>query len=313
MGEDRAIWLVAIWVFLGLVVFSMAQSRLEDCPTGTASNEEGGAQNKSAGSESKSNSNRETATFSQNLKERISASQQATKPGQKFCEFKLNDLIVALLAYLTIGVGLLQIYYLHGTLEATSTNARAAKDSADAAVKAAMPILFPFVIDGTKLLPRGGEDKQYFHPKLSFMFENYGKTPAVIISLKFELLVNSGELPEEPPWTHPIRLDERDVIRGETKYGDDGVSKVLHYTFYRALTDDELFGITMNPTPEWPTPHRYWFYGQVVYDDVFGYQHIKGFVRKVFPADSGLPSQRVKHAPKYEYYRRINRKTGKEE
>jgi hypothetical protein len=237
------------------------------------------------------------------LKERIRAAEKSAEPSDKFCDFTLNDFVVAFLAWLTVGVGLLQIYYLHGTLSATSLNAQAAKESADAAVKAQMPVIFPMVTRASMLPPPGWGSEHV--PTLSLGLFNYGKTPAVIIGMKYELIVSVG-LPESPPWEHPELREDREVIPPT----ENNVVVTIPYTFHRSLTKEEIAGHHMGV--EQPGAKRFYLYGEIVYDDVFGYQHVKGFGRKIFPG-AGRPPQAVRGVPKYEYYRRINRKTGREE
>lgn len=244
------------------------------------------------------------------------------QPGKDFwCALEAGDLVVFLAGWAALGAALLQIFFLGGTLDATdknviatSKNAEAAALTADAAVRAQMPILFPLITDSSRMLPFANAGllrvADNFVPRLTFVFENYGKTPAIVVETKFALMVYQ-DFPENPPWEHPTVLaEDRDVIPGERRFGHGGIMKVLHHAFHRPLTEAEIAGINSNPTPEHPNPHRFYFYGVVTYDDVFGYRHVKGFGRKVFPVAEGIPSQRIKAHDKYEYYERYDRRTG---
>lgn len=207
-------------------------------------------------------------------------------------------------------IGRNQAKNMHSSLNIARESADAAKSSADAAIKAEMPILFPLITDATRLFPVGPERPHT--PKLTVMLENYGQTPAIIIQLKCELLF-THEFPAPQPWEHPDVREDRDVVPGETRYQPGTLARITPYKFHRAITDDEIAASRRDPTPEFPNPPRFLFYGEIIYDDVFGYRHIKGFGRKVFPSRDMPPPQAVRGGDAYEYYRRINRKTGREE
>ena len=199
------------------------------------------------------------------------------------------------------------------SLKIADDSARAARESADAAVKATMPILFPLITDGSRLLPAESTPIQSRHvPTFRFTLENYGKTPAIIIELKYELLLMIG-YPSSQLWEHSTVREDREVISGETRFRPGELARVILYTFHRPITEEEITGLRNDPTPENPNLLRFFFYGQIIYDDVFGYRHIKGFGRKVFPAVARqIPSQPVRGGEAFEYYRRIDRRTGKE-
>jgi len=191
--------------------------------------------------------------------------------------------------------------------KAAQTSADATKESADAAVKSSMPILFPFIIDGSKLLPDPSVAEPITHrPKLKFILHNYGKTPAIIISIKYELAFANG-LPDVPPWINPDIRTDREVIPGDTLRIETAMA--FPYSFYRDITPPEIENARRKPDGQ---SLRFYFYGELIYDDVFGYRHIKGFCRKVFPNVGGIPSQPVRGEDRYEYYRRIDQRTGKE-
>lgn len=304
MQRDWPAWLFVIWAFLGLCLVYIGNSYLDSCEeyakrahtNKREAGEQGQQPDRAIG----------PRTFSEALKEKQAPKWEAPY-SKKFCELKTGDLFTIYLATLTIAVGLLQIYFLWGTLNATAINADAASRSADAAIKAQMPVLLPLIVDA-KLLP---SDAELTHiPSLNYVLENHGRTPAIIIALKVELLV-TAELPNAPPWDHPDIREDREVIPGDTRAS--AITAVFPYAFHRPLSTEEISELKEKPLPG--QFRRFYFYGEVTYDDVFGYRHVRGFGRKVFASrgKDGFPPQAVRgHDKGYEYYRRIDRRTGNE-
>ena len=181
--------------------------------------------------------------------------------------------------------------------------ANAARDSADAAVKASMPIIIPLILDSSRLLPDMSSEN--FVPELTFALENHGKTPGIVTKLVFELCLEQTQ-PTKPPWINHIRNTDPHVIPGETRQSN--IVPVVTCKFHRAITKEEISGLKAKISPESPQP-RYFFYGYVIYDDVFGYQHIRGVGRKVFHSTDGkIAPQASRGGDAFEYYHRIDRR-----
>lgn len=228
--------------------------------------------------------------------------------------------LVALLQLIAAG---LQTKWVGGTLKATKDSAAASADAAKAAKESVMqseirslPIIFPVVINGTRLLPeRGLVSTAPFIPGLSFTFENYGETPAIVVEFKARLCVISlaKDNPDTPDMQTSIPQTERFVIpKGES---------ALNPSKHVKITMAEIEGISAEQVEQIrakkDTPGvaclRFYFFGYIIYDDVFGNQHIQGFGRKVFPQEAaGIPEQRIRGDGRFEYYRRYDKRKGEE-
>jgi hypothetical protein len=296
-------WFFVSWVFVGAVTFFVLRHELDQCSLQSGSYSQQTAKHEQAGQDRKKQDTRGASLPEGNQRD-ASAAKVGERSEYEFCGLKFSDLLVLMSAYLTLGVALLQIFYLHGTLDATSKNAQAAKDQADAAVKAQAPILLPFIYRAS-LLPRGPE--RPFTPSLMYVWENHGRTPAIIIALKCELIL-VDTLPAKRTWQQPDERPDREVIPGDTRSAS--IATAMPYTFHRALTEEEIADLRKQEAPF----KRYYFYGEITYDDVFGYRHVRGFCRKVFPAGpSEIPKQPVRgyEGLVYEYYERYDRRTMK--
>lgn len=237
---------------------------------------------------------------------------------QRFCgwlDHAIGDPVAAFTALLAYMV-FLQLLWMNRQEKVLSESvgvakkaADAAKESADAAVKSVMPIIIPLVKHSWQLLPQDRSSSTPHRPAYSFVLENHGKSPAMLVKLVYQLWIGRGEPPTLPPWRegeYKCRTDW-EVVPGETRLNP--MVATIPAKFHRDITGEEIAELASDPTPENPDPLRFFFFGYVIYDDVFGYQHVKGFGRKVFPSTSNeIARQATRGGSTYEYYRRINRR-----
>jgi hypothetical protein len=175
------------------------------------------------------------------------------------------------------------------TLKDQSKQLRRTVDSAEAA---AGPIIVPAVIDGANVYaPKGLEfvmgdgfmTPPYtpHTPHLRFMFENHGKTPAFLRVAKYELRLLSEPVKTTPDFEKPRTRQDRDVISGETRYGGDpeAVPDIMEMEFPYALTAEEF--VASWSRIKSPGAKRYYFFGSVMYDDIFDYTHTMKFCFKL--------------------------------
>jgi hypothetical protein len=151
--------------------------------------------------------------------------------------------------------------------------ADAAHRSADAAVTSSTPVVFPEILAMDGLLPRPPVPADASHePVLFFRLRNHGNTPGIVRSVRFELQLLSA-LPPAPPYAAPTWRRTSEVIPGQTAgpaniqvRGTGICSQEIERTQLR-LED--------------PRSMRFHFFGEIIYDDFFGYQHVQGFYFKV--------------------------------
>jgi len=114
--------------------------------------------------------------------------------GSRFENIKITDVLLAAFTGLLVFVGGFQAYWLWGTVEATSNAARAAKLNAEAVMAAEGAALYPILEeDNLKVVFRpviwydksGKDSDALLTPAVTFHFKNYGKTPAVLISVMY--------------------------------------------------------------------------------------------------------------------------------
>ena len=164
-----------------------------------------------------------------------------------------------------------------GVVAAVAANA--AKASADAAVRASMPILFPAVSEFRSL--------HDLTPSLSFVFENYGDTPGTIREVRAELRIGDKGLPPRD-----IKFDELErpqdheaVVPGGVR-GDEAKTlpgSSVPATLDRALALNELAAIKLpaNKNGVAQDYKRVYLIGRVIYDDFFGMRYTQTFCIKV--------------------------------
>lgn len=192
-------------------------------------------------------------------------------------------------------------------LDVSAKNAEAALISADAAVKAPMPILFPLVAEGTSLVPT--DDAITHRPVFKLFFFNHGQTPAIVVETHTAILFLDidEKLPATPPWEHVTIDRDRVFLRGNTgTTGEKVIIQMYTTEFHRDIGAAEIIGVK-NVT-ERPAK-RFYIYGKVIYDDVFGFRHERGFCRKVFPRNgpkTDFPEQKVRGNENFDYYKRAD-------
>src|SRR6266850_5233497 len=119
-----------------------------------------------------------------------------------------------------------------------------------------------------------------------YQFANHGKTPAVV-KLISASLIHLSELPETISYIDKIELDEF-VIRGGEIYPTPlrRMSRIDDRAF--PFAEDRMVYFRSEEPMEAPLNHNaivnlqagnsfLWFYGHIVYDDVFGLEHETAF------------------------------------
>lgn len=109
-------------------------------------------------------------------------------------------------------------------------------------------------------------------PSINFELINYGRSPAIIMQVRTSMEFIGDEIPKYPMFEHST------LWEGETILAKDSRSEVMTFTFHRNITPDELDQINAGEI----TP---FFYGFVLYRDVFGYLHQHGW-GNIFTAKS---------------------------
>jgi hypothetical protein len=150
--------------------------------------------------------------------------------------------------------------------------ADAAQTSAEAAVTTSMPFVFPEVVRFDGLLPPPGAPIVPAHePRLAFSLVNHGSTPAIVRNSQVELRLLEN-LPPSPLHVFPSIREPSEIIPAKASgravmwcSGDDITAEQIDQA-RRTLPDGGI---------------RFYFFGQIVYDDFFGYRHTQGFCFKV--------------------------------
>lgn len=178
-------------------------------------------------------------------------------------------------------------FFLGWTLFETRRSAAAAIRAANAAVKSVSiaelgvrPIVVPRIVNAKSVYPPNGPAPSHA-PSIRFCWANHGKTPAFLREAKCELKLLS-ELPETRQWANPMSRVDRTVVAGESD-GDDAAA--IRCLFGRSLTNPEVSLIRAKLTTESQKDGlaaRFFFIGNVIYDDVFGNTHETGFCMKIF-------------------------------
>jgi hypothetical protein len=179
-------------------------------------------------------------------------------------------------------------------LKVAQSNAKAARDSADALPRLERAYVFleidpdfpksiKSILDDHQLKDEGLKDGASTTATVKYQFVNHGKTPAVIKSMSAEFH-HWTKLPEEIRYIDNQMIGEI-VIRAseiwppakpETKkhiFEEQGVSGVPDFYFFQKQLP-LLDGIDSEAARSLRHPHSFlWFYGHIVYDDVFGTEH----------------------------------------
>lgn len=150
-----------------------------------------------------------------------------------------------------------------------------AKRSSDVAFVASMPILSPLIVpEHTNLHPVIYYDR--FRSHVAFVFENFGKTPAMIREVRADIFlceedafpkVDFGELPY---------IGYEPIVAGESR-GEKALIGVAECNRDFELTETEFKELLAEATGKY---RRMAFIGQVVYDDFVGIRHTRRFCVK---------------------------------
>ncbi len=211
---------------------------------------------------------------------------------------KLTEQIKDFTGYL-VAVGILQAAIFLLQLGVFGYQGRQLKRTVDSSESAARPILAPRVVGGAKgLYP--DKAAEMHTPRLVFMLENHGKTPAILKELRYELRL-LVDLPTVPLWEHPTIRNDRNVISGEARWGEEKMVEGIVCKFTKSLSRDEIMEATRKIIPgSADIARRFFFFGRVIYDDVFGDRHTRGFCLKIFQNGS----QAVRGSSAYNYSKR---------
>ena len=161
-----------------------------------------------------------------------------------------------------------------------------AEKSADAAVKTAMPVLYPYVTNMEGLHPLHApamddvpEDREIEHDANIFVaFDNYGKTPAIIRRVRAKLFLTvADQLPAVNIDTLPLHSYPV-WVPGEAR-GKDLITGALDLKQRMTYTVRELRQLLAEARGN--QFRRIALIGQVIYDDLFGTRHFCDFCVKV--------------------------------
>lgn len=190
---------------------------------------------------------------------------------------------IAFLAFLQLCALIAHAYFFNKQARALRDTIEVNRTAANAAFVSSMPVLSPRLTGGTQLHPLQVQVGD-FDSRIHLVFENLGKTPAIIRSLRVDLILN-----REGDFTHPSAysltpIEYNPVVGPETDGSGMGVADYrkrlnLSHTEYRELLAEAV------------GPHRRFdLVGEVVYDDFFGYRHTRWFcVRLRFFIQDGQP------------------------
>jgi hypothetical protein len=162
--------------------------------------------------------------------------------------------------------------------DATIKAANAAKESADAAVKTAMPVLFPWITDMTRLHPLTASDSEITHTANIFIgFDNFGKTPGMIRQVRAELFLTEMDTLPKVDFENLALRKYQVMIPGKSHatnqfFGALDMQQTIKFT---PLELQELFAEARGNF------RRFSLIGQVIYDDFFGLRHTSRFCVKV--------------------------------
>lgn len=120
-------------------------------------------------------------------------------------------------------------------------------------------------------VPNGDRVAPSFNDKafINCKFINYGKTPAIIrsVEMNIELLV---EPPDNVRHSANITLRGETVLESKDEWAPEEAESVDRGPLVRIFSEAEIKKLTEHKTV-------FWFYGGIVYDDVFGIEHCTRF------------------------------------
>lgn len=161
------------------------------------------------------------------------------------------------------------------SLAIAKQSADASRDSADAAVSAEMPFLYPRASQINLHPMTVPTDAQQTHvPSVFVDFRNIGKTPAILtrVGVKF-ILTEQDQLPTTPPTIEEINSVGRDDV-----IAPDGTGGGRKWPFERQISADEIRRLIGDTKGNFL---RFYVVGYVIYYDVFDSRHVRRFCMKV--------------------------------
>ena len=161
--------------------------------------------------------------------------------------------------------------------------ANAAKDSAEAAVNASRPFLFPRLIRLGQLHPDevAIDDSGQYEAKATFVFENHGETPGIIREVRAKLdLLHRDKLPPLPSVAELPNKTEYAIVPGHT-HGEAAVVAAGSAIECKLMVSaSDVRGAIMEAKRDLEF-RRFYLFGQVVYDDFFGTRSTQRFCIKM--------------------------------
>ncbi len=226
-------------------------------------------------------------------------------------------IVMAIIAVLQLRMFWLQLERMKDSNIATQKSADAAavaatatKDSVEHAEKRAMPILLPAVISFDELFnnEKGGAlYPRAYIPKLRYVFENLGETPAIIIEARATLtfLPMSQDVPEFNLLNQIAPYGQGNIVRGNYSKSEGGQEYVVQTLYELTIQDQQKLKLP----PSNDESMRFFFYGRVVYDDIFGVQHERAFGRRLLIQEGNLVVF-TRGDQTFDYYKRYDRRKG---
>lgn len=161
----------------------------------------------------------------------------------------------------------------------TKSAAVSAKQSADAAVKTAMPVLFPWVLDMSGLHPLGPipENPLTHNARLLIQFDNFGQSPGTIREVRANLFLTEGDQIPDVTIENLTTRDYAVMIPGNSRAvnAQFGALDFLQQFTFDPVELEELYAEARLKF------RRFALVGRVVYDDFFGLRHTCRFCIKL--------------------------------
>jgi hypothetical protein len=226
--------------------------------------------------------------------------ESAARDAREEKEKAKSDLWTWLLNVLTVGVLFMQAlilaaqaYFLRGTLKATENAALGAKNSADALIGAESARLLILPVRHNYWEAAGKFAVMYSNsPQMgslntritaNFRLKNYGKTPATLLGLGAALACTAIPPPDIAPPPNR-RFDERQYplpLPIETVISADKETPMIEVSLPDFLDMREAIAIQKRET-------SIWFYGYVIYSDVFERECEERFAFTLDPSEGGF-------------------------
>src|SRR3989344_5971096 len=152
-----------------------------------------------------------------------------------------------------------------------------AKESADIAFKAAMPILSPLMIRLDKLHPLAPINEETYDANIFYVFENYGKTPGMIRELRANLFHAEFDKFPKVDFSKLTQRQYNVIVPGNMR-GDEARTAAVDHKQTINVTAAELTDILAEAVGRY---RRFALIGCVIYDDLFGFRHTRTFCIKL--------------------------------